>query len=72
MLNTEELELLKKKLPRGYSAMISVRAQVNPKTVYNFFRGQYNTAVHAAALAVGEEYQRELKQLNERTKALTG
>ena len=56
MLNSNEIQDLKSKLPRGYFPIIVERVPYSERTVANFFKGAtYKIEIHKAALDLIQE-----------------
>lgn len=71
MLNTEDLEKLKKRLPRGYFKKVIEKSNMSEKSVANFFSGKsYNIDIHEAAIDVAEAWEQEVVQRIHRKKAI--
>lgn len=69
MLTREELERLKKRLPKGYFRKTTDRSTMSERSVANFFNGKaYNLKIHQAAVDVAEEYENEINAVIERSK----
>ncbi len=72
MLKPEELERLKKRLPRGYFKKTLEKVELSERSVAKFFSGEtYNLDIHQAALDVAQEWEAQKQAVIKRQKELT-
>lgn len=72
MITPENLQNLKKALPKGYFKETLSKVSLSERTVANFFSGKsYNILVHEAALAVLEEWNLRKDAVGTQQESLT-
>lgn len=71
MLSKNDLDKLKKRLPRGYFKRVSEKSQLSQRSVSNFFEGKvYNADIHQIVLDMIEENEAEKAEILARQKSL--
>lgn len=72
ILTKEEIEQIKKKLPKGYFRKLRERLGISERTLSKFFNAShYDITIHSEVVKLGEEYQAKIKGLKQRQKKLT-
>jgi len=70
-MNTEDLEKLKKKLPRGYRQMLIERTGYSLPAIDSVLRGDYmNERILDAAIKLAQEHQEKLKNYSEKINSI--
>lgn len=72
MLQSDELQKLKDRLPKGYFKKTIEKSKMSERSVANFFSGKaYNLTIHEAAVDLAEENEQRLNSVMERSKSLS-
>lgn len=71
MLQPDELQKLKDRLPKGYFKKTIEKSKMSERSVANFYNGtSYNLTIHEAALDLAEENEQRLNSAMERSKSI--
>lgn len=72
MISTEQIQVIKEKLPRGYLKKVAENTGFSERTISKFLAAEtYHTKIHQALLDLIEEHNGEMMRLQKRTEEIT-